>query len=333
MKNIAIGSPWINAVLRGFCALGLDLKVITKDLPGFNGIEFNFEQRLDIGATRELWHRAQTLSQDPLMGAKMGLAGSYRAIGVLAPIIWHSENALDAIKSIIRYQPLHGDGGLFRCHQIQDTVQCSYEPRDHVVPPSPHQIQALIVGTVSLLNNASHHSLIPYLVGFKDKVDEKEIGSMLQTTVISEHSDTCIYYKLDDLKRPFIGRDLYLYKLTKAYAEELLSTKIQGIELISEVKQFIRLNGFSKVNIEQLSNKLAIPIRGLQSSISEQGTSFRLLKEETCKETAMEHFKNGKSIDALIGLLGYSEASAFYRAFKNWFGTTPKEYLRHRILK
>ncbi len=333
MKTIAVGSPWVNAVLRGFSALGLDLKVITRDLPGFNGTEFKSGQRLELGATRELWHRAKTLSQDPLMGAKMGFTGSYRAVGVLAPIIWHSENALDAIKSIIRYQPLHGDGGLFRCNYINDTVQFDYQPRDHVVPPSTHQIQALIVGTVSLLTNASHQSLTPFLVGFKDKVDAEAIGSMLKTKVISEHTNTCIYYKLDELKHPFLGRDIYLYKLTKAYAEELLATKNQGVMLICDVKQFIRANGFSKVNIEQLSADLKIPVRALQGVMSEQGTSFRLLKEETCRETTMEHLHNSQSIDKLIGLLGYSEASAFYRAFRSWFGTTPKEYLRHRILK
>jgi AraC-like DNA-binding protein len=61
------------------------------------------------------------------------------------------------------------------------------------------------------------------------------------------------------------------------------------------------------------------------------GTSFRQLKEEVLKEFSTSLLLNDKiAIESLAEHLGYSEPSAFHRAFKSWFGVTPRQFCRLR---
>jgi AraC-like DNA-binding protein len=46
---------------------------------------------------------------------------------------------------------------------------------------------------------------------------------------------------------------------------------------------------------------------------------------------AIKHLKQQNlSITQLASMLGYSETSAFSRAFKRWFGVSPKQWRGHQ---
>ncbi len=332
MNHLTISDLWINGVLRGFLNLGLDIAVITRGLPGFEGAKFKSGQRLELGAAREMWHRAQLLSQDPLLGYTLGSSLDYRAIGVLAPVIWHSGTAFNAMDNILRYQSLISDSGRFICEKSSDQIEYIYLPTENAVPANSHQIQSVIVATVCMLREITNGHRLPYMIGFDSKVAADTIGRRLNTQVVSRHSHTCICYSVEGFDQPLPGRDLYLYEMNKAYAEKLLASKTQGQALIGEVKQFIIDQGVAKANVGRLSIALSIPVRALQRALLAQGTSFRCLKEEVCKEISVTGLRDGKNIDSLVETLGYSEASAFHRAFKSWFGMTPKEFLGYRIM-
>lgn len=69
--------------------------------------------------------------------------------------------------------------------------------------------------------------------------------------------------------------------------------------------------------------------RSLQRLLQEQGLSFTQLVDAVRRELA-ERYLAEQSLDLtdLAFLLGYSEQSAFQRAFKRWTGQTPGEYRR-----
>ena len=129
-----------------------------------------------------------------------------------------------------------------------------------------------------------------------------------------------------------LGCDEHLYQINLAYAEELLRTKRAGLAIIDSVKDLIELCGFSTASINDVEARLGLHKRTLQRNLFEQGTSFRQLKEEVLKERAVNLLVGKKvEIEAVAMHLGYSEPSAFHRAFKTWFGVTPKQFcgMRH----
>jgi AraC-like DNA-binding protein len=66
----------------------------------------------------------------------------------------------------------------------------------------------------------------------------------------------------------------------------------------------------------------------LQRRIAEEGTTFRDLlvaaRQELCQELLSDSSMN---IDEVACLLGYQDTSSFYRAFKDWEGITPSQWI------
>jgi AraC-like DNA-binding protein len=61
--------------------------------------------------------------------------------------------------------------------------------------------------------------------------------------------------------------------------------------------------------------------------LSDEGTSFRQILSEVRRELASRHLIEQRlAIGEIAFLLGFSEPSAFHRAFKRWTGHAPLTY-------
>jgi AraC-like DNA-binding protein len=78
-----------------------------------------------------------------------------------------------------------------------------------------------------------------------------------------------------------------------------------------------------------LAARLHMSARTLHRRLSTENTTFRRVVSEVRRELAERHLREGKLAVAEIAfLLGFSEASAFHRAFKRWTGLSPHAYRR-----
>jgi AraC-like DNA-binding protein len=74
---------------------------------------------------------------------------------------------------------------------------------------------------------------------------------------------------------------------------------------------------------------MGMSARTLQRQLKERGVDFKQLTDETRRRFAINYLKERKhTLTEVAFLLGYSEVSAFNRAFKRWTGSTPLEYRR-----
>jgi AraC-like DNA-binding protein len=64
--------------------------------------------------------------------------------------------------------------------------------------------------------------------------------------------------------------------------------------------------------------------RSLQRRLRDEGTSFNAVREQTRRELATRYLDDKLSIAEISFLLGFSEPSAFFRAYKRWTGETPR---------
>jgi AraC-like DNA-binding protein len=78
------------------------------------------------------------------------------------------------------------------------------------------------------------------------------------------------------------------------------------------------------VTAQGLAARLRVSIRTLHRSLAAEGTSYRRLLDQLRLDIAERHLMDDRtSVAEVAFLVGFSEISAFHRAFKRWTGRTP----------
>ena len=76
-----------------------------------------------------------------------------------------------------------------------------------------------------------------------------------------------------------------------------------------------------------VAHGLGLSARSFHRRLSEHGMSFKALTEETRRDLAEGLLRDEQhSLAEIAFLTGFSEQSAFTRAFKRWVGRTPASY-------
>lgn len=93
------------------------------------------------------------------------------------------------------------------------------------------------------------------------------------------------------------------------------------------VRQIIRRKLLDMPELNDVAAALDVHPQTLRRRLSSEGTTFKELKNQVRRDTAL-HFlgKQGLSIEEIAHRAGFSESSAFIRAFKGWTGVTPYSY-------
>lgn len=77
----------------------------------------------------------------------------------------------------------------------------------------------------------------------------------------------------------------------------------------------------------EVAAALHLSTRSLHRRLVEEGTSFRQIRDRLRREQALQRLENTKqSVAEIAEALGYSEPSAFFRAFVGWTGASPTRY-------
>jgi AraC-like DNA-binding protein len=113
-------------------------------------------------------------------------------------------------------------------------------------------------------------------------------------------------------------------------ADQLLVELTSGRTVTDRVMRAIsRQLKDERLNIDVVAKGLAMSSRSLQRALSEEGTTYQELLEQTRRGLAIRYLADpGAVIFEVAILLGFSEPSAFHRAFKRWTGHTPRQFQR-----
>jgi len=79
--------------------------------------------------------------------------------------------------------------------------------------------------------------------------------------------------------------------------------------------------------LDDIAGKMLASTRTLERRLHAVGTSFRKIENEVRMQLAAQYLSLGyMSAKEIAYMLGYSQPGTFHRAFKKWYGVTPKDY-------
>jgi AraC-like DNA-binding protein len=122
-----------------------------------------------------------------------------------------------------------------------------------------------------------------------------------------------------------------IYRIIRRYLERILEEIPQEDGLIPSVRRAIAESlREGEPSLGRIAKGMAMSPRTLQRHLKERGTDFKNLVDDTRRRFALTYLKNRRnSLTEIAFLLGYSDGSAFNRAFKRWTGSTPLTYRHH----
>jgi AraC-like DNA-binding protein len=98
-------------------------------------------------------------------------------------------------------------------------------------------------------------------------------------------------------------------------------------EMALAVREFLGASLKDAPGIDAVAAALHLSARSLHRRLAEEHTSFRKIRDRLRHDQALQRLENTKQgVAEIAEALGYSEPSAFFRAFVGWTGVSPTQY-------
>ncbi len=131
------------------------------------------------------------------------------------------------------------------------------------------------------------------------------------------------------LDASLVSSDPQLLAILTRAADELHARAPEEPTLAAQVARVLRdALRDDEGHVEIVAKRLGLTARSLQRRLKDEGSSFNAVREQVRKDLSKRYLGDNLSIAEISFLLGFSEPSAFFRAFKRWTGQTPIEARR-----
>jgi AraC-like DNA-binding protein len=136
---------------------------------------------------------------------------------------------------------------------------------------------------------------------------------------------TRLVIPLASLQTPLRQPDPLLLKLMEEQMDAALAQLPDASDLAERVRRVVaHMAPHGSPELDAVAQALGLSPRVFYRRLAEQGHSFRDLREAALRQVAELHLRDQRLTLAEVGLLlGFSEQSAFSRAFKRWTGVSP----------
>ena len=242
-----------------------------------------------------------------------------------------SKNGLEGIKRMAKYKKLIGPVFL-EIKEFEEIVQVQYffEQREKELPRFAVLNEQLLL--MNLLNKGIGKGIIP--ISVTSPFEYGEFLSKEMNITVNKGVQNEIIFSMKDLKKPFLTANNIMVE----YLEPQLKQKLAEIEnQISETftarvqKKLFQLIPGGQFSLENIAEEFGISTRTVQRNLAVENIKFNQIVKNVQKIMTLNYLESKElSIDEIAYLVGYTETSSFYRAFKGWTGKTVLQYRKEK---
>lgn len=292
--------------------------------------------RIPLTALYRLWTELPALVDDPDMPLHV-LEHAEWDDPPLAMLVFMSAPTLgDGLRRLARYERLNydlDDQPLSSVVVEGDLVHIVLDhERGAMVPPAAAVVDSLLA-IVALSSRTTGAAVIPRRLCLRHPAPPEPARWVEAFGCPIEFSAERDQMTLEAavLGRPQLGASRTLAAIVQAHAERKLAELPAGDDgLLLHLRREIRSRLVDGTpSLAELADALGRRPRTLQRQLEDAQTSVRRLVDEERHALALHHLADRKtSLTEVALLLGFSDQSAFGRAFARWTSQTPSAYRR-----
>jgi AraC-like DNA-binding protein len=318
------------AMLDAFARLGLDACRIEREAGLASSELADPDRHLPAAKVYTMWEVADRLWKRPGLGLFAGHAVPIGAYEVLDYLLLASDTLGDGLTAFASYfavathtarYEITQEGELFACEMVWLITPAGvmFHLRDYSLSALIHRA----------FEASGHRPMHVELAGPPlAPVSEYDKVFGVPTTLRADRS--AMVFSFGAWQAPQLHRDEFLQRTLRRHAEHLLSRSAAasgqtvGRRVRAELLRRVRVG---LPPIEEVARTLGVGPRTLQRQLKEEGLCYATLAEEVRARLAGEYLNDpALTISEIAYLLGFSEPSAFSRAFRRWTGRSPQAF-------
>jgi AraC-like DNA-binding protein len=290
--------------------------------------------RLPVERATRVIGAAWTLSSTAALGLRVGESAPLKALHVVGHMLSSCADMREAVQVFMRCSSLVFEGGGFRLRESGDLGHFSYE---HPFPGSRFERFAAEVALAAVLRmglQITGTDKRPREVRFRhaDPGYADEYERVFGCPVRFEQPGNEVVFDRAVLDVPQVHRDELLCELLREGADRLLAQTVATERLADRILEALKLQlELGAADPQRLAQRFGMTLRSLQRRLQASQRSLTQLLDDARREVACTELRMPQvSIKDVAHRLGFSEPSAFYRAFRRWTGMTPAQFRERR---
>jgi AraC-like DNA-binding protein len=279
-----------------------------------------------------LYEQAARLTGDPAFGLHVGERTSPRMYGLLGYAASNSLTLGEAVGSLIELQPLWTAAAGLELRRARGTFVLGYWHRGALPAAARrHESEQMLAAILAFVRHALGERVRPAELRFEHDApgDLAEHARIFEAPVLFGAPATEIVFADALLARPLAAPDLVLGDLIRAQAVTALAGRTAPGDFAERLRTTLResIAAGSAPTLARAAAEMGLGPRSFQRRLAARGIRFRAL----CDALRIEAGRR-LLVDSSLGLaeiahrLGYSQPSAFHRAFMRAEGSTPREF-------
>ncbi|MCK8495238.1 AraC family transcriptional regulator [Spirosoma sp. RP8] len=282
----------------------------------------------------DLWMNASHLSNHPLFGLHLGESMQLAALGIVGQIVQNSRTMGEALTHAAEFLHLVTDlfamgisqgNEQFMVRFIPDTDKAQDYPFGfrHLIDLSlafvMHELDGLVLARLK-----PQRVVLPY-----PTAELAEYERVLRCQLIEKADQYVLAFDDRYQNEPILTANYELQSVLLQQASAMSETLADRQPLKERIYTYLLANAYLGIpTLEGIAANFNTSARSLQRKLQEEGVTYQQLADSIRKSLAVHYLESGKYLIKEVSyILGYSELSAFTRAFKRWTGTTPVSYL------
>ncbi len=284
--------------------------------------------RISTERVDHLWELTAAIITDPCFTIKMVEFWHPSYIGALGYSWLASSTLRQALNRMVRYIHVVSERINLEINDTPAGLKVSVDPEgSKFILPQHHDLVLVVIMRMCRFNYGEELKATEVKLARQELVCADKLRSYFGPEIQfdAEHTSITIARADADLELASANKQIALMH------DEMLMrylVEIKKGDIVKQVQSII-LNNLpdGQVSDKLVARELNLSERSMQRRLKEHKTTFRYLLDGVREMVAKQYIENPKNrMSDIAFLIGFSEQSAFSRAFKKWTGKSPVDY-------
>lgn len=266
----------------------------------------------------------------PHLGLEMAASRQAQDEGVLTDLFRYAPTLRHALNDVAHYFPIIQTRTTIQLDQRDGLAQFSYGIKSPSAAPSL-QDSAYTLGRVylSLLRELGESlSLRRVTMAFSAPSSTQAYQAFFKASVSFGATRSALWFPAPLLQVPLRGANIQRYEKARNRFEALMPSREDPAVLEDALRAWLLQSSHRwDARLEHAAGEFGITPRTLQRRLKDQGVCFMDLRARVRMESAQRLLADsGRSVTSISEQLGFSEISAFTRAFRSHTQQSPRAF-------